>query len=270
MRARSWGIPAVLLLWGLLGGGPVRAEDPFDIEKDKKRIGEDGDFNFDEVEGKLSLRFYDAVTGKPISSARVTLGEESGETDAGGLVSFPFPRLGREEGNLDVLFEKKGYVRSVVKVHVILDSVFIHRYSISPTLPSGRYRITLDWAGKPPDLDAHLVKAGRYHISFRDMKKFEDQAWLDRDDMDGEGPETITISRLDTGGRYAFYIHDYTHRGDAGFSKFAESRAHVMVFNDAGVVQSFEVPDGAGRVWKVFEIVDGQIQPGSKILDRIP
>jgi len=57
---------------GLAGG--ALAEDPFDF--DKKRIGEDADFEFDEVEGKLSLRFYDAVTGKPIQGARVTLREE--------------------------------------------------------------------------------------------------------------------------------------------------------------------------------------------------
>jgi hypothetical protein len=252
----------------LIPAGAV-AQDPFDFDKKQQRIGEDADFNFDELEGKLSLRFYDAVTGKPIQGARVTLRGKTSTSDAGGRVVFPFPRIDREEGFVEALFERKGYVRSLVKVHILLDSVFIHRYSISPTLPPGRYRITLDWAGKPPDLDAHLVKSGRYHISFRDMRKYEDLAWLDRDDMDGEGPETITVSRLDPNAHYAFYVHDYTHRSQSGFSGFKRSRAHVMVFNDQGVVQGFEVPDGPGRVWKVFEIHDGQIREASRIVDQI-
>ena len=116
----------------------ARADDPFDFDKKKQRIEENADFNFDEVEGKLSLRFYDAVTGKPIQGARVTLREKTSVSDSGGRVVFPFPRINREEGYEDVLFEKKGYVRSLVKIHILLDSVFIHRYSISPTLPPGR------------------------------------------------------------------------------------------------------------------------------------
>ncbi len=255
---------------GLLGlAGGALADDPFDMDKAKKRIGEDRGFGFDELEGKLSLRFYDAVTGKPIAGAKATLDNRTSTSDPGGKVSFPFPRLGREEGYVDLLFEKKGYVRTVIKIHILLDSVFINRYSISPTLPPGRYRITVDWTSSPPDLDAHLVKRGRYHISYRDKKKFEDLAWLDRDDTNGEGPETITISRLDPKGHYAYYVHDYTHRAEADFSTFDKSRAHVMIFSDTGLVRSFEVPSGKGRAWKVFEIAEGQVLPGSAIVDRI-
>lgn len=245
------------------------AEDPFDIEGQKQRIGEDGNFEFDELEGKLSLRFYDAVSGKPISGAQVSLREETVTTDPGGQATFAFPRQRREEGYEQVLFEKRGYVRTAIRLHVLLDSVYIHRFSISPTLPPGRYRITLDWASAPKDLDAHLIKAGRYHISFRDMRKFEDLAWLDRDDVDGEGPETITVARLDAKGDYAFYVHDYTHRKDPDNTAWRKSSAHVMIVNDAGMVMSFEVPAGTGRVWKVFEIHDGQVLPASGIVDRI-
>jgi len=34
-----------------------------------------------------------------------------------------------------------------------------------------------------------------------------------------------------------------------------------MVWNDAGLVQSFEIPAGPGRVWEVFEIKGAQIVP---------
>ncbi len=258
---------SALSLLGLARG--ASADDPFDMDKTKNRIGEDRNFGFDELEGKLSLRFYDAVTGKPISGARVKLENRTSVSDSGGKVSFPYPRLDREEGYVDLLFEKKGYVRTLIKIHLLLNSVFINRYSISPSLPPGRYRVTVDWNDSPPDLDAHLVKSGRYHISYRDKTKFEDLAWLDRDDTDGEGPETITIARLDPKSRYAYYVHDYTHRATADFATFNKSKAHVMIFSDTGLVRSFEVPAGKGRVWKVFEIAEGQILPGSQIVDRI-
>jgi hypothetical protein len=258
-----------LLACSTCGAGLASAADPFDIEGQKQRIGEDGDFEFDEVEGKLSLRFYDALSGQPISGAQVTLRGRTATTDPGGKATFPFPRQQREEGYEPVLFEKRGYVRTAIRLHVLLDSVFIHRFSISPSLPPGRYRITLDWATSPADLDAHLIKPGRYHISFRDMRKFEDQAWLDRDDVDGEGPETITVARLDPGAHYAFYVHDYTHRSDPASSAWRKSAAHVMIVNDAGLVHSFEVPAGTGRVWKVFEIRAGQVTGASQLLDRI-
>jgi hypothetical protein len=249
----------------VFGSGLVWANDPFDFDRTK----ENADFNFDELSGKLSLRFYDAVSGKPIPNAKLTLRGRTEISDQGGKVSFPFPKIVREEGIEKVHFEKKGYVTCDVEIHILLNSVFIHRYSISPSLPPGRYRITVDWADNPKDLDAHLIKRGRYHISFRDMKKYEDLAWLDRDDIDGEGPETVTVSRLDPNGHYVYYVHDYTHRADANFSGLEKSKAHVMVFNDNGVVESFRVSGGKGRVWRVFEIKDGSIVKNSGIVDRI-
>ncbi|HOX45432.1 MAG TPA: hypothetical protein PK668_17680 [Myxococcota bacterium] len=243
--------------------------DDFDeAGKDHGTVRDNADFNFDEVEGKLSLRFYDALTGKPIQGGRVTLGEETATTDPTGKAMFTFPRIGREEGDVTAVFERQGYITSEIRIHIILDSVFLHRYSISPTLPAGRYRVVLDWGTSPADLDLHLVKQGRYHISYRDMRKYEDQAWLDRDDTDGEGPETVTLARLDLAGAYTCYVHDYTHRADSGFQEFGKSRARVMVFNDHGLVQSFEVAPGPGRVWRVFEIRDAQIQPASQMQDQ--
>ena len=268
MRKAFWffGVLTVLGLASIT----AEAADPFDFDKkDNKTVHENADFNFDELGGKLSLRFYDAVSGLPIAGAKVSLRDEVSETDASGKAIFSFPRQKREEGWEEALFEKKGYITSRVKIHVLLDSVFLHRYSISPALPPGRYRVVLDWSSSPPDLDAHLIKPGRYHISFRDMRKFEDRAWLDRDDVDGEGPETITVARLDPEANYRFYVHDYSHRRDSGFSSFAKSRARVMIFNERELVQSFEVPDGRGRAWFVFEIEQGQVKPVNRIVEGV-
>lgn len=231
--------------------------------QDNARIG------FDELAGLLTLQFVDALTGKPLPEASVTLRDRTEITDGNGMVTFPFPHMPGPEGTESARVEKPGYATSEVSVHVMVDTVFLHRYSISPVLPPGRYRITLDWGKEPRDLDAHLVKRGRYHISYRDMRKFEDQAWLDRDDLDGEGPETITIRALDPGAEYLFFVHDFTNRDRSGFKAFDRSRARVQVFADSGLIRTFEVPRGAGRHWKVFGIRGGLIEPMSTVVDKV-
>ncbi len=63
----------------------------------------------------------------------------------------------------------------------------------------GSIRIILDWDKSPNDLDAHLVKDGDYHISYRNKRVADDgAAQLDRDDMNGYGPETITINNVES------------------------------------------------------------------------
>jgi hypothetical protein len=258
-------LPVAFLSAALAADSPVAPGSPGRgrTAQDNARMG------FDELDGRLTLQFVDALTGKPLPEARVTMRDHAETTDANGMASFPFPKVDGHEGLEPVRVEKAGYVTSEVSVHVILDTVFLHRFSISPILPPGRYRITLDWAREPRDLDAHLVKRGRYHISYRDMRQFEDQAWLDRDDLDGEGPETITVRAIDPEAEYVFFVHDFTNRERSGFKNFERSRARVQVFSETGLVRAFEVPRGAGRIWKVFTIRGGMIEPASSIVDRI-
>ena len=133
--------------------------------------------------------------------------------------------------------------------------VFFNRFSISPALAVDRIRVVLDWGRTPRDLDAHLVKEGDYHISFQDMKVVKEQARLDRDDLDGEGPETITVLKLSPQGTYRYYVHDYTRSGAIGSSK-----ASVKVYGPDGILDTFDIPDRAkGTIWEVFRIENGGI-----------
>ena len=221
------------------------------------RIRQNADDAFANLEEKFALRFLDAVTGKPIPGARITFEGASATTDREGAVRFAFPAdLGYDEKR-HALFAKKGYVRAKAAVHFMVGTVFFNRYSVSPTLPPGRIRIALDWAEKPKDLDAHLQKKGVYHLSYREMKKYQDLAWLDRDDRDGHGPETITFLRIDPKASYRYFVHDFTKTGAIG-----DSKAHVRVYGSKGLLHTFVVPTGAkGDVWKVFEIVNGVVKP---------
>ncbi len=245
--------PALAQDWDALGGpgsgGP------------RKKAKARSDDIFNDMEGKVSLRFFDAVTGRPIAGARVAFEGLRTRTNAEGVATFPKPLdLNPMEDKRTALFSAKGYIRAKLELRFALGSLWANRYSISPALPPGKLRIVVDWAQKPGDLDAHLVKKGGYHISYQDMRKWQDRAQLDRDDRDGFGPETITINRLDQRADYAFFVFDYSHRKSPGFKRFAESRARVMVFGDGQLLHQFSAPGGAGLTWKVFEIRKGRLQ----------
>ncbi len=228
---------------------------------------------FDEMAAKLNLYFVDALTGQPIPGATVTFEGETSTTDDAGKASFALPEVpDAKEVDLVAHFEKTGYVTSDAKVHFMLGSVWSNRWSISPALPPGKLRIVLDWARSPADLDAHLVKDGAYHISFRNMRQYEDEVVLDRDDTDGYGPETITINHVDPNGRYTFSVHDYTDRADASTDALSKkSRARVSVFGSERLLDQMMVPTGGkGATWRVFEIQNGSIRPVGELTTRAP
>ena len=144
-------------------------------------------------------------------------------------------------------------------------SLWHNHFSISPRLKSKQFRIVVDWGEKPRDLDAHLLKKDTdnrdvYHISFHDMKRHKDNAWLDRDDKNGSGPETITIKKLDPSANYSYFIHDYSNRREPDSTSLSKSRAHVSIYNSDKLVRSVSVPyEKPGVFWEVFQIKQGEI-----------
>ena len=141
-------------------------------------------------------------------------------------------------------------------------TLFFNRFSVSPKLPLGSVRIVLDWGENPKDLDAHFVKEGGYHISYRNMKVSADGiAKLDRDDIDSYGPETITAKKINRSAKYYFYVHDFTNKSDYLNRGLSKSKASVKVYvGDNELLHIFKVPnDLAGNEWRVFEIKNGQI-----------
>lgn len=210
-------------------------------------------------EGKLTLRFFNALTGEPIEGARVAI-ENAGNftSDAEGRVLFKSPV---DNGDVKVTFEAKGFVTSTFTVKIMAGTIFFNRFSVSPTLLTGQIRIVLDWAATPPDLDEHLIKQGSYHISYRNMITASDgSAELDRDDRDGYGPETITINTIDPNADYKFYVHDYTDRNATNSTGLSRSKATVKIFSSQGLVRIYHVPENTiGKYWHVFRIENGNI-----------
>jgi hypothetical protein len=254
-------LPAVLIALFVAGGAASRAG-----AVDAKTVRENAASSDDSLDGRLTLFFRDAVTGLALSSADVTLEGATAATDAGGKVTFPFPKVSEEDDQTVVAeVSKKGYITSKVPLLFRLGMIFDVHYSISPTLPADNLRFVVDWGEEPADLDAHLVKQGAYHVSYRDSHDVANEARLDHDAKYGFGPETITLKHLDPAATFVFYVHDFTDRGDKTTWKLGQSHAHVAVYGENGLQRTFEVPRGQGNHWTVFFLRGGELVPASAI-----
>jgi hypothetical protein len=215
---------------------------------------------FKELEdSSLTLRFINALNGKSIPDAVVSI-EQVGDltTDFEGKALFKPPF---DNGQLKVEFKCKGYVPSIFKIEIMAGSIFLNRFSISPNLLQGAIRIVLDWDQEPKDLDAHLMKEGAYHISYRDMRASSDgKVTLDHDATHGYGPETITVNSIDKDGTYEFVVHNFSEIHKNNSRGLSESKGSVKVYSSTGLLKMYQVPtDQSGLYWKVFRIEKGDL-----------
>lgn len=218
---------------------------------------------FEELEsGNLTLRYYNAVNGKPIIGGNVTIGSV-GEyvTDDEGKVVFPPPD---QDGVLSTVIRADGYIPTEVPVEIMAGTIFFNRISVSPMLDIKFVRIVVDWEKEPRDLDAHFVKTGSngYHISFRNMKVLADgTGMLDIDATQGYGPETITVKEVSTKSVYEYYLHDYSNQKNKNSTGLSDSKAVVKVYGDGKLLKVLQVPrKKEGTVWNVFRIEQGQVR----------
>ena len=238
----------------------------------------------------ISGQVIDAVTGDFLSGATVSLHQpENGVT--GALVvqtatdqygGYLFPDL--DPGDYILVAELAGYTPLQRSVALAADQALAHQdLVLSPALGTGERRIVLTWGEQPADLEAHLTAPNtggcRHHCFYWD--KTIPGASLDVDDRDAYGPETITLSQLQSG-TYRYYVHDFSNRHSVSSSGLSTSGATVTVYSgDGQAPQVFAVPAGTGNVWHVFNL-DGtsgtitpihkmthQDQPGSVDFPRI-
>ncbi len=218
---------------------------------------------FDEMDneekGVYTLRFFDAVDGKPLKEASVLIKDKGTfTTDIEGKVQFPIDDY--TTGRFLVSVKKEGYIPADYSVQVEAGTLFYNRFSISPVLDLGSIRVVLEWENSPNDLDAHLLKENGFHISYHDKLTLADgMGGLDIDDRDGYGPETITLNDVDENGKYLYFVHNYSNIGQDNSKKLSKCKAVVRVYADNSLKYSLEVPQGkTGTVWKVFQIENGK------------
>lgn len=214
----------------------------------------------DEMDSEnFTIRFVNALDGEPIKGGIVKIeGIGDFETDMEGKLKFPRTE---EDGILLLTFTKEGFITTDVKVEVVAATIFYNSISISPEMAMENMRIILDWGRHPDDLDVHLTKDKKYHISYRNMEVSDDgEARLDRDDTDSWGPETITIREIQTESHYEFWVQDFTNRLDDNSKKLSKSKAILKIYGNNSLLYQISVPEeGRGNKWHVFTIDNGEI-----------
>jgi len=211
--------------------------------------------------GELTLRFTNALSGDYVEGAHIIIDDKNYITDFEGKVLFTTDRV---NGRLPVSFRKEGFISSDFDVEIMVGSVWQNQISVSPVLHPKEIRIVLDWSHRPKDLDAHFIKKGGYHISYRNKKTSEDGlANLDRDNRNGNGPETITIREISISDSYTYKVMDYSNRKRSRSKHLSNrSRAVVRVYGDNRLMHTYRIGGNeAGNEWTVFEIKNGQFIP---------
>lgn len=156
----------------------------------------------------------------------------------------------------DLVASATGYIdNSVQDVLVNPEQTTIVDIVLSPELQTGEWRIVLTWGETPYDLDSHLWLPSEtpYHIYYVDKGNQNltvfPYAFLDVDDTTSYGPETITIGSLLTDS-YVYAVHNYSESPDLTLSS-----AVVKVYNESGLVKTYNIPtSGTGLWWHVFDI----------------
>lgn len=217
-----------------------------------------------EEQGLLTLRFFNAENGEPVPDATVTIQDfQTFTTDMEGKIRFEK----KPDGVYPFSFEKEGFISENNKFEIIAETIFRNRFTVSPVISMGAIRIVLDWDKKPDDLDAHFVKEGDYHISYREkLSSADGKAVLDRDDRDGFGPETITIKDIDEKAEYTFFVKDYTNQNSKNSKALSKSNAMVKVYGEGKLLNIWQLSEKQkGNAWMVFAIQNGKLVPTDEV-----
>jgi len=132
---------------------------------------------------------------------------------------------------------------------------------LSPPTTDTQFRFVLSWGAKPADLDANALGptpgGGAFHISYRAMRTWERRHFLDIDAMNGYGPETITLEKLDPG-VYLFVVHDYSAGGSKTSVALSYSGAMVRVFREDKEIARVQIREGQPGTWWRVLALDGR------------
>ncbi|MEP7273910.1 MAG: carboxypeptidase regulatory-like domain-containing protein [Acidobacteriota bacterium] len=219
-----------------------------------------------------------ALSGTPIAGASVTLQPVSGTTvrsattDASGAFSVLLVKA----GNYNATATATGYVTATQAVGVIgAQTEQLPAIALTEPLAAGQYRVVVTWYPAIPgiDLDAHVTGpsagGGKFHVWWNgEIDAVQSPTTrLDRDDLTGAGPETITFSPQ-AGGSYRFSVHNYTDRDLPGSTRLFNSRAIVRVYRGSQQIAVLSAPTGGGTLWKVFESIGDQVTIINQLTDE--
>jgi hypothetical protein len=243
----------------------------------------------DTLEGDANVAgtIADASTGNPIPGAEAafTFGQSAGTTDTSrsnaDLVveandQGEYAIGSAPTGRYVCVIRAPDYATSVVEdldfnASAPGDTTNFGQTTTTEELDEGTLRIVLEWGEQPDDLDSHLTgpdgSGDRFHVYYlnRFVPADSSIAFLDIDDTDSFGPETITLNSTESSGTYRYSVFNYANQEPDGAVGIDESPARVTVYDDNGQQAAYSPPpadSGDGNTWRVFEFqadADGTI-----------
>jgi hypothetical protein len=210
-----------------------------------------------------NVTMTNAVNNKLLSGVSVNIQNiKTGETVAVGETDeYGYFAQKLDYGVYEAKFSKKGYSTVAHPFQMDLTELPVSmNFSMAPHIK--KYRIVLTWGPFPKDLDAHLAgpipSGGEFHIWWQQKTLIAGKNFLDIDDRNQYGPETITIYKP-AAGIYEYAVHNYSDRNRYGSKHLSMSGARVDVYADGKLQSSFSVPFAQkGNVWKVFRMDQNQ------------
>jgi hypothetical protein len=165
------------------------------------------------------------------------------------------------EGFFNVRMSAPGFNdNEILNVEVNSGSNLFGETTIVEQVAEGHVRIVLSWGVLPEDLDSHLTgptsSGDRFHVYYSNETVSDGtEAYLDVDDTQSYGPETITITQY-LSGVYRYSVHNYDNDGPDGGQEIYDSPVKVEIFDSNGLIASFSPKPftaGSGNTWRVFE-----------------
>ena len=210
----------------------------------------------------------DATTNAAVAGATIELRQGGNNTtgnpvatttsNAGGSYSFQ----SQPAGTYTVLAVRQGYTPSAVTVTAFGTSSSAPLIFLSSGSGNIAWRFVLSWGASPSDLDANLTgpipnSQSRFHVYFstRGSSSASPFTVLDVDQVDGLGPETITMVQQ-FAGVYRYYVNNFSLE-----TALSTSNARVDVYRGSTFVNRFFVPAGSGTYWTVLELDGNTLTP---------
>jgi len=228
--------------------------------------------------GTISGQVVNAVDGSGLADVMLTfytaddtkIGEANVDADGNYLIDLP-------QGSYKMIGQKEGFIENEMEVNSVANTETENQNLIlSPNITSDQARFVLSWGEEPWDLDLHIKGPGvgddpyghvywfnKYYPSSYDDLMYE----LDVDDTGSYGPETITLLK-EQSGDYIVYVHDYSNALYDTSDELGKSGAKITAYTANGV-QTFEVPNQPGTLWKVLKYSNGVITPINEMLYEV-
>jgi hypothetical protein len=143
---------------------------------------------------------------------------------------------------------------------------------VGPPVGADELRASVTWGEAPFDLDLHVSAplkggisgadgTGQYHLwtgapSHPERADEADrEAWMERTDLDGQGPETAWIGSLAAEGDVRLTVFDNDNRSDADSSALADSGAVLQVWVGEDLPRYWTASPGEiASAWRPVEI----------------